>query len=350
MRFEERVEIQIRLGDGDSLRRIAAGLDRSVSTISREVIRHPGGVGGYFAVEAQRQAFTASARPQSLKLGVDSVQLRLRERVVADLAKGYSPEQVSGRLRAEFGSDPAGQEMRVHHETIYRALYLQARGGLKREVEAAQQAARAAARAGGQLPATATRSSRVTRKPRTVKPATGRGRIPNMVSIRDRPATCDSDGAWFPGHLEGDLIVGTGSKSAIGTMVERSTGYLWLLHLPHGHTAAEVAAALTLKLAGWPPHLKQSLTWDQGKEMSLHAQVSVDADIKIYFADPHSPWQRPGNENINGLLRQYFPKGTDLNRHTSRDLDYVQDLLNDRPRARFAYAKPNELMNELLLH
>ena len=129
-----------------------------------------------------------------------------------------------------------------------------------------------------------------------------------MVSIRDRPATRDTDGAWFPGHLEGDLIVGAGSKSAIGTMVERSTGYLWLLHLPHGHTAAEVAAALTDKLAGWPPHLKQSLTWDQGKGISLHAQVSVDANIKIYFADPHSPWQRPGNENINGLLRQYFPK------------------------------------------
>jgi IS30 family transposase len=331
------------------LRRIAAGLGRAASTISREVGRHRSRDGGYSATHAQQQAFDAATRPQPLKLGVDTVHLRLRARVVADLVVGFSPEQVSGRLRSEFGSDPAEQEMCVHHETIYRALYLQARGGLKREVEAAQQAARAAAGAGGQLPCSATRTNRTVRKPRTAKPATGRGRIPGMVSIRDRPPTRGTDGVWFPGHLEGDLIVGAGSKSAIGTIVERSTGYLWLLHLPHGHTAAAVAAALTQKLAGWPPHLKASLTWDQGKEMSLHAQVSVDANIKIYFADPHSPWQRPGNENINGLLRQYFPKRTDLNRHTSRDLDYVQNLLNDRPRARFAYAKPNELMNELLL-
>jgi IS30 family transposase len=350
LRFEERMEIQVRLDQRHSLRRIAAGLGRAASTISREVGRHRSADGSYSATHAQQQAFDAAARPQPLKLGVDTVHLGLRARVVADLAAGLSPEQVSGRLRTEFGSDPDEQGMCVHHETIYRALYLQARGGLKREVEAAQKAQRDAAQAGGQLPCSATRTNQTVRKPRTVKPATGRGRIPGMVSIRDRPTTCDTDGAWFPGHLEGDLIVGTGSKSAIGTMVERSTGYLWLLHLPHGHTAAEVAAALTDKLAGWPPHLKQSLTWDQGKEMSLHAQVSVDANIKIYFADPHSPWQRPGNENINGLLRQYFPKGTDLNRHTSRDLDYVQDLLNDRPRARFAYAKPNELMNELLLH
>jgi IS30 family transposase len=266
--------------------------------------------------------------------------------VITDLAAGLSPGQVSGRLRVEFGTDQ--EEMRVHPETIYRALYLQARGGLKREVEAVQRAQRAQA-AGEQLAVAATRSNRIVRKPRTAKPRTGQGKIPGMVSIRERPATCDTAGTWFPGHLEGDLIVGAASKSAIGTVVERSAGYLWLLHLPDGHTAAHVAAALTAKLLDWPAHLKQSLTWDQGKEMSQHAAISVDAGIEIYFADPHSPWQRPGNENINGLLRQYFPKGTDLSVHSRGDLDYVEDLLNNRPRARFAYAKPNELMRELLL-
>jgi IS30 family transposase len=349
IQFEERMEIQVRLGYGDSLGQIAAGLGRPTSTVSREVRRHRGRNGRYSATHAQQQAGNAATRPQPLKLGVGTVQVRLRTRVIADLAAGYSPEQVAGRLRAEFG--PAEQEMRVHHETIYRALYLQARGGLKREVEAAQRAQRAAAEAvGAQLPTSATRSNRATRKPRTGTAKTGQGKIPGMVSIRDRPAIRDTDGTWFPGHLEGDLIVGAGSKSAIGTMVERSTGYLWLLHLPNGHTAAEVAAAVTAKLIQWPAHLKQSLTWDQGKEMSRHAQISVDAGIKIYFADPHSPWQRPGNENINGLLRQYFPKGTDLSVHTRRDIDYVENLLNNRPRARFAYAKPNELINELLLH
>jgi IS30 family transposase len=350
VRFEERMEIQVRLGYGDSLGQIAAMLGRPTSTVSREVKRHLGRDGCYSATRAQQQASDAATRPQRLKLGVDTVHPRLRERVIADLVAGYSPEQVAGRLRAEFGSGPAGQEMRVHHETIYRAVYLQARGGLKREVEAVQRAQRAAAGApGGQLPSSTTRSDRAVRKPRTTKPKT-QGKIPGMVSIRDRPPIRHTDGTWFPGHLEGDLIVGAGSKSAIGTVVERSTGYLWLLHLPNGHTAAEVAAALTAKLIHWPAHLKQSLTWDQGKEMSRHAQISVDANIKIYFADPHSPWQRPGNENINGLLRQYFPKGTDLSAHTSHDLNYVQELLNNRPRARFAYAKPNELINELLLH
>jgi IS30 family transposase len=349
IQFEERMEIQVRKRHGDSLSEIAAGLGRPTSAVSREVKRHLSADGSYSATHAQQQASDAAARPQVLKLGVDTVHVELRERVIADLVAGFSPEQVAGRLRAEFGSDPEQLRMCVHHETIYRAVYLQARGGLKREVEAAQRAQRAAAETDMQLPASVIRSNRAARKPRTVKPTTGRGQIPGMVSIRDRPPIRDTDGVFLPGHLEGDLIVGAGSRSAIGTMVERSTGYLWLLHLPSGHTAAEVAAALTAKLIHWPAHLKQSLTWDQGKEMSRHAQVSVDANIKIYFADPHSPWQRPGNENINGLLRQYFPKGTDLSVHTSRDLDYVQELLNNRPRARFAYAKPNELMHELLL-
>ena len=324
-------------------------MGRAASTISREVGRHRRRDGGYSATHAQQQAFAAASRPQPLKLGADTVHLRLRQRVVADLAAGLSPEQVSGRLRTEFGSDPAEQGMRVHHETIYRALYLQARGGLKREVEAAQQAQRDTAQAGGQLPCSATRTNKTVRAPRTVKPATGRGRIPGMVSIRDRPPD--------PRHRRGLVPRPPRRRPDRRRRVEVGDR-------DHGRTLHRlpVAAAPTARthrcrgrrrvdrearrLAAAPEAVPDL---GSGKEMSLHTQISVDADIKIFFADPHAPWQRPGNENINGLLRQYFPKGTDLSVHSSNDLDYVEELLNNRPRARFAYAKPNELMNELLL-
>lgn len=345
--YAERMEIQVRWGLKESMRSIATALGRAPSTISREIKRHRGRRGGYSATAAQREAWQAAARPQPLKLGVEAAGSRLRKRVVAELVANRSPEQVSCRLRAEFGADPAThQGMAVATETIYRAIYLQARGGLKREVEAALAAQRAAGQTA--TAAGALRSGRVVRKPRTAR-RNGQGQIPDMISIRDRPPVTDDDGHWLPGHHEGDLILGTKCQSAIGTIVERASGYVWLLHLPEGHTAHHVHAAITEQLQGWPEVLKQSLTWDRGKEMSEHKQVTIDTAIKVYFADPHSPWQRPGNENINGLLRQYFPKGTDLSIHSRRELDRVAALLNDRPRARLNYAKPSELMTELML-
>jgi IS30 family transposase len=347
--FEDRVHLEVGLGRGESLRAVARRLGRAPSTISRELVRHRGGDGGYSATQAQRLAWRAAARPQPLKLGVervDPVGVELRRRVVADLVAGRSPAQVSERLRVETAPE-AGQAGRVAAETIYRALFLQARGGLKQEVEAVLRARRDAGQTA--TPTAALRSGRTVRKPRTARRGSGQGQIPDMVSIRDRPATTDADGNWLPGHHEGDLILGAGCKSAIGTIVERCTGYVWLLHLPHGHTAEHVRAAICEQLPHWPEVLKQTLTWDRGKEMSQHKQISIDTGLQVYFADPHTPWQRPGSENVNGLLRQYFPKGTDLSIHSKAELQRVANQLNDRPRARLGYAKPIELMTELVL-
>ena len=347
--FEERVHVEIGLGRGESLRVLAGRLGRAPSTISREVRRHRLSGGRYSASHAQRLAWQAAARPQPLKLGVAAESGELRRRVVAELVQGRSPGQISARLKVETGPDagPSRQAGQVAAETIYRALFLQARGGLKREVEAVLRARREAGATATQ--AGALRSGRTVRKPRTARRGSGQGQIPDMVSIRERPATTDEDGNWLPGHHEGDLILGKNCKSAIGTIVERSTGYLWLLHLPHGHTAEEVRVAICEQLPHWPEVLKQTLTWDRGKEMSQHKQISVDTGLQVYFADPQSPWQRPGNENVNGLLRQYFPKGTDLSLHSRAELQRVANQLNDRPRARLGYAKPIELMTELVL-
>ncbi|MDQ3155762.1 MAG: IS30 family transposase [Actinomycetota bacterium] len=279
--FAERVQIEVGIGLGRSVRGIAAGLGRHPSTVSREINGHRTARGSYSATHAHALAWVAAGRQQTGKLEMNPV---LARRVEADLGLGYSPEQIAGRLRREFGDDP---EMNVHHETIYRSVYLQARGALKRDVTSAL------------------RTGRTMRKPhRATK--TGQGRIPGMIMIADRPDINDVDGTRIPGHWEGDLIVGTASKSAIGTVVERATGYLLLLHLPDGHTAEKVSAALTTALIDLPDSLRRSLTWDQGKELSNHQRVSIDAGIDIYFCDPRSPWQRPSNENTNGLLRQYF--------------------------------------------
>jgi len=308
-----------------SLRAIAGELGRAPSTVSREVDRNTPPGQRYRAKTAHARAFEVASRPQASKIGSNPV---LRARIIVDLGKKYSPQQIAGRLAKEFPDDP---EMNVHHETIYRFIYVQPRGELKKEIAAAL------------------RSGRALRQPRGHRGDTGAGRIPGMVNISERPAVDDVDGTRLPGHFEGDLIVGKNNGSAIGTVVERATGYLMLLHLPDGRTADKVAAALTERLIGLPESLRQSLTWDQGKELSQHAKVSVDAGISIYFADPRSPWQRPSNENTNGLLRQYFPKGTDLSVHTRADLDFVEHQMNDRPRQRLDYAKPQELMTELLL-
>jgi len=354
--YSDRVHIAVGLSLGQSLRSIGRRLGRPVCTISREIGRNGRPGRAYSAEHAQRRARESAARPQALKLGVDSTHPNLRRRVVDELAAGRSPHQISQRLRAESpprpdgggaGGGPVGHSGTVAAETIYRALYLQARGGLKREVEAVLKARRAAGQSATQ--AGALRSGQTVRKPRAARRGTGQGQIPDMITIAERPATTDTDGNWLPGHHEGDLILGKGCKSAIGTIVERSTGYLWLLHLPDGHTAHHVRVAITAQLTGWPDLLRQSLTWDRGKEMSQHKQISIDTGLKVYFANPHSPWQRPGNENVNGLLRQYFPKGTDLSIHSAAELQRVADQMNDRPRARFGYAKPIELMTELVL-
>ena len=344
--YQDRVHLEVGLRHGESLRSLARRLGRAPSTISREVLRHRRRDETYSASHAQRLAYQAAARPQPLKLGVDTEHVELRRRVVAELAAGRSPRQVSERLRLETPPD-AGHAGRVAAETIYRALFLQARGGLKREVEAVLRARRAAAQTATQ-PA-ALRTGRTVRKPRTARRGTGPGQIPDRVSIHDRPPTTDTDGHWLPGHHEGDLILGKNCKSAIGTIVERATGYLWLLHLPDGHTAEHVRAAICAQLPHWPAVLKQTLTWDQGKEMSQHKQISIDTGLQVYFADPHTPWQRPGSENVNGLLRQYFPKGSDLSIHSAAELQRVANQMNDRPRARLGYAKPIELMTELVL-
>jgi IS30 family transposase len=323
--FEDRVHIEVGLKQDRSIRAIAADLDRAPSTISREIARHRNPQGRYLAKRAHAIAFEDARRPQQAKIDVNP---QLRERVLRDLGQRYSPEEIAGRLRHEFPDDP---QMNVHHETIYRWLYLQGRGELKRQVSAAL------------------RSGRAMRRPNKHGRSTGQGQIPDLVSIHDRPPVDHPDGTRIPGHWEGDLIIGKNNASAIGTVVERATGYLMLLHLPQGRGVEHVTAALTQRLVELPESLRQSLTWDQGKELSQHAKVSVDAAIDIYFADPRTPWHRPSNENTNGLLRQYFPKGTDLSVHTAEHLRFVEQQMNDRPRKRLDYLKPQELMTQLLL-
>jgi IS30 family transposase len=347
--FQDRIRIELMLDQEESIRAIAVRLGRAPSTISREVGRHRDRRGQYIATRAQRLAWEAAARPQPLKLGVGTVHVRLRARVVTDLVASRSPEQISARLEAEFGTDPAThQGMNVAPETIYRALFLQARGGLKREVEMQLRAQREAEQTA--TPDKILRTGRTARKARTASRTTGPGQIPDMISIHDRPPVTDTDGHWLPGHHEGDLILGKNGISAIGTIVERATGYLWLLHLPYGHTATAVREAITQQLHHWPEVLKQTITWDRGKELTQHRQLTIDTGLQVYFADPRSPWQRAGNENINGLLRQYFPKGTDLSIHTAAELQRVANQMNDRPRKRLGYAKPVELISELVLH
>lgn len=323
--YPERMVIEAGRLQNKSMRAIAGELGRAPSTVKREIDRNTNPGQRYRAKTAHAKAFVNASRPQATKIESNPV---LRARIIADLGLKYSPQQIAGRLAKDFPADP---EMNVHHETIYRFIYVQPRGGLKKEIAAAL------------------RSGRAMRKPQGHRGGTGQGQIPGMVSISERPDVDDVDGTRLPGHFEGDLIVGKNNASAIGTVVERATGYLMLLHLPDGRTADKVAAALTERLVELPDSLRQSLTWDQGKELSQHKKVSIDAGINIYFADPKSPWQRPSNENTNGLLRQYFPKGTDLSVHTRADLDFVEQQMNDRPRQRLDYAKPQELMTELLL-
>ena len=318
----QREEIALGRARGDSVRAIAVRIGRSPSTVSRELARNTDRSGRYRATTAHALAYGRASRPKPAKLVVNLV---LRDKVEADLAKKYSPEQIAGRLKRSYPDRP---EMQVSAETIYQSLYVQSRGALKRDLTRYL------------------RTGRAVRKP-CRKPGQRKNRIPNMINIAERPAEA-ADRA-VPGHWEGDLIIGQKNLSAIGTLVERTTNYTMLLHLPHGYTPELVRDALTAKIRTLPQVLRASLTWDQGPEMGAWEQVSVDADIDIYFCDPHAPWQRATNENTNGLLRQYFPKSSDLSVHSAADLDWVAAELNDRPRKRLGFAKPIEQIRPLLL-
>ncbi len=325
----DRETIGLMLAAKHTLTEIAKELGVSTSTISRERARHATRKGVYRPLHAQARAEatarTAHRRPRKL-----SQPGPLRRYVVAGLKQDWSPQEISYRLRREHPDDPL---MRVSAETIYQSLFVQARGSLKRELTAHLRTQR---------------TRRHSQNRRQEAAACGRGRLVGTISISQRPA--EAEDRSVPGHWEGDLIVGANNASAIGTLVERTTRYVMLIHLPGRRTALEFYQALTPTIAALPEELRRSLTWDNGKEMAMHHRIATEADMPIYFADPHSPWQRGSNENTNGLLRQYFPKGTSLRRHTPDDLAAVARKLNGRPRKTLDWRTPAEALNDILGH
>jgi IS30 family transposase len=321
LQLADREEISRGLARGDTLTVIAALVGRSVGAISREVARN-GGRWAYRAWRAHRRAFEQARRPKPGKLAYGP----LARKVSGMLEAWWSPQQIARRLRMEHPGDPM---MCVSHETIYQSLFVQGRGELRREL------------------ARCLRSGRTARKPRG---AARRGGSPlrDMVMISSRPAEV-ADRA-VPGHWEGDLIIGANHGSQVGTLVERATRYVVLLHLPSGGGAAAVEAAMRQAITTLPGHLFKSITWDQGAEMALHRQFTAATGIDVYFCDPHSPWQRGSNENTNGLLRQYMPKGTDLSVFTAEDLAAIAHSLNGRPRETLGWMTPSEKLAELFAH
>jgi IS30 family transposase len=372
--FTEREEIAILTARGFGVREIASRLDRAPSTISRELRRNAATRGGgfaYRATTAQWHADRRARRPKVAKLAANDalreyVQERLAGLVTAPdgttirgpsvpwsgrrhgrrkdrrWASAWSPEQIANRLRVDY---PYDESMRVSHEAIYQALYVQGRGALRRDLSACL------------------RTGRALRVPRARTQARGKKFISPEVMISERPA--EAEDRAVPGHWEGDLILGLGS-SAIGTLVERTTRFTMLLHLPRleghgdaprtkngpalaGHGAEAVRDAIVATIGELPEQLRRTLTWDQGTEMAQHAQLRIDAGIAIYFCDPQSPWQRGTNENTNGLLRQYFPKGTDLSRWSADEIEAVAHALNTRPCKTLGWKTPAEAFNEQLL-
>jgi IS30 family transposase len=370
--FVEREEIALLRARGYGVRAIARRLDRSPSTISRELRRNAATRGGaldYRALTAQWHADRRARRPKAAKLAVnDALRQYVQDRLAGAVTKvdgmplagpdvrwigrrhgrrqdrrwaaSWSPEQIAHRLQLDFPDDPS---MRISHEAIYQALFVQGRGALRRELTACL------------------RTGRALRVPRARTRAHAKGFISDEVLIRERPA--EADDRAVPGHWEGDLIIGLDS-SAIGTLVERTTRFTMLLHLPRmddhggprvkngpplaGHGAEAVRDAIASTIATLPEQLRRSLTWDQGVELAQHAQLRIDTGLHVYFCDPHSPWQRGTNENTNGLLRQYFPKGTDLSRHSADDLAAVAATLNGRPRKTLGWKTPAETLDDLL--
>jgi IS30 family transposase len=372
--FVEREEIALLKAGGCGVREIARRVGRSPSTISRELRRNAATRSGgleYRATTAQWHADRRGQRPKMAKLATsprlrEYVQQRLAGVIAAPdgtpvagpevrwigrrhgrrkdrrWARAWSPEQIANRLEVDFPDDPG---MRISHEAIYQSLYVQGRGALRRELTACL------------------RTGRALRVPRARTRGRNKGFVGPEIMISERPPEA-ADRA-VPGHWEGDLILGLGSSS-IGTLVERSTRFTILLHLPRldghgqaarvhngpalaGHGAEAVCAAFAAQITTLPAQLRRSLTWDQGAEMAQHAQLRIDTGLAVYFCDPHSPWQRGTNENTNGLLRQYFPKGTDLSQHTPSDLDAVAAALNSRPRKTLSYKTPAEALNEHFL-
>lgn len=371
--FADREEIALECARGIGVRTIARKLGRAPSTISREIRRNSATRSGdfeYRALTAQWHADRAARRPKISKLASnpslhDYVQDRLaglittpegvafdgpivvwkKRRAVHRQSRrwslAWSPEQIAQRLKVDFPEDPT---MRISHEAIYQALYIQGRGALKRELSACL------------------RSGRALRLPRERGRNRGKSFLSDALMISDRPAEVDDRAV--PGHWEGDLILGLGSSS-IGTLVERTTRFTMLLHLPRmeghgkaksvrngpalaGHGAEAVRDAISKTIMDLPSHLRRSLTWDQGVEMAQHAQLRIDTGLEIYFCDPQSPWQRGSNENTNGLLRQYFPKGTDLSCHGTEELSAVANALNTRPRKTLDWQTPAEELDRLL--
>jgi IS30 family transposase len=371
--FVEREEIAVLQAQGYGVRDIARRLSRSPSTVSRELRRNAATRGGgleYRATTAQWHADRRARRPKVAKLAANGalrqyVQDRLSGTITAHdgaavagpavrwigrrhgrrqdrrWATSWSPEQIANRLQVDFPDDGS---MRISHEAIYQALYVQGRGALRRDLAACL------------------RTGRALRVPRARTRGRGKQFVSPQIMISERPA--EADDRAVPGHWEGDLILGLGS-SAIGTLVERTTRFTMLLHLPRmtghgqprikngpalaGHGAEAVRDAIAASITTLPDQLRQSLTWDQGAEMAQHTQLRIDSGLAIYFCDPHSPWQRGTNENTNGLLRQYFPKGTDLSQHTPTELDAVATALNGRPRKTLNWQTPAEALNEHLL-
>jgi IS30 family transposase len=337
--IEEREKILAGMERNESIRAIAASIGRAPSTVKREIDhnlfhqryvgqrRSPAGAKRrapwrYSPHRAQLRAERNASRRTPTRLDTHP---ELRAEVQNRLLEEHSPEQIARRLREDFPDRP---EMWVSHETIYQALYVQGRGALRRDLHKRL------------------RTGRAVRKPRR-KDGQRRGRIPDLVSISERPAEVEDRSV--PGHWEGDLIMGSvASNSAIGTLVERTTRYVMLLHLPRGHGADLVAEAMVEAMSKLPEDLRRTLTWDQGIEMANHARIAAATDLDIYFCDPHSPWQRGSNENTNGLLRQYFPKGTDLAVYQPDYLDHVARKLNNRPRKTLDWRTPAEKLDELL--
>jgi transposase, IS30 family len=319
--FEERERILVGVCRGESDSEIGRALGRHRSTVGREICRCGGRRRDYRPLASERVAHRLAARPKPTKL---SRCPRLVEAVEKGLEAGWSPKQISARLKHDH---PHDREMRISHETIYQTLFVQARGELRKQLTV-------------QL-----RTGRTRRKPRGLGPDR-RGRIPGMVSISQRPAEIEDRAV--PGHWEGDLIIGKGNHSAVVTLVERQTRFVLLARLGNDRTTEHVVEALARIAGTLPAQLMRSLTWDQGKELTAHTRFTVQTGVPVYFCDPHSPWQRGSNENTNGLLRQYLPKGTDLAVHDQAELDRIAGLLNGRPRETLEWQKPAEKLAELL--